>query len=78
MAAMKVNIEIECTPEEARTFLGLPDLKPMQEVLLAQLQERMMANIRSMDPQEVMKTWFGPGMESFGNLFARMSGNRRE
>ena len=22
---MKVNIEIDCTPEEARTFLGLPD-----------------------------------------------------
>jgi len=23
---MKVHVEIDCTPEEARTFLGLPDL----------------------------------------------------
>ena len=23
---MKVNVEIECTPEEARAFLGLPDV----------------------------------------------------
>ncbi|MCX7676735.1 MAG: DUF6489 family protein [Alteraurantiacibacter sp.] len=23
---MKVNIEIECTPEEARRFMGLPDV----------------------------------------------------
>ncbi|MGB3807312.1 MAG: DUF6489 family protein [Erythrobacter sp.] len=23
---MKVNIEIECTPEEARAFMGLPDV----------------------------------------------------
>ena len=23
---MKVNIEIDCTPEEARAFLGLPDV----------------------------------------------------
>lgn len=23
---MKVNVEIDCTPEEARTFLGLPDV----------------------------------------------------
>ena len=23
---MKVHVEIECTPEEARTFLGLPDV----------------------------------------------------
>ena len=22
---MKLNIEVECTPEEARAFLGLPD-----------------------------------------------------
>ena len=81
MGAMKVNVEIECTPKEARTFLGLPDLKPMQEVLLAELQERMLANIRSVDPQEMMKAWFGPGIESFGSFydaFARMAGARRE
>ncbi|HZU64409.1 MAG TPA: DUF6489 family protein [Novosphingobium sp.] len=23
---MKVNVEVECTPEEARRFLGLPDV----------------------------------------------------
>lgn len=23
---MKVNVEIECTPEEARAFMGLPDV----------------------------------------------------
>lgn len=23
---MKINIEIECTPEEARSFMGLPDV----------------------------------------------------
>lgn len=23
---MKVHVEIDCTPEEARTFLGLPDV----------------------------------------------------
>ncbi|MFN5822323.1 MAG: DUF6489 family protein, partial [Novosphingobium sp.] len=23
---MKINVEIDCTPEEARSFLGLPDV----------------------------------------------------
>ena len=23
---MKINVEVDCTPEEARTFLGLPDV----------------------------------------------------
>jgi hypothetical protein len=30
---MKVHIDIDCTPEEARTFFGLPDLQPMQEAV---------------------------------------------
>src|SRR6516164_5311770 len=33
-AAMKFKIDIDCTPEEARAFLGLPDVKPLQEALL--------------------------------------------
>ena len=28
---MKMNVEIECTPEEARRFLGLPDVTKAQE-----------------------------------------------
>lgn len=28
---MKVNIEIDCTPEEARTFMGLPDVAKANE-----------------------------------------------
>ena len=42
---MKITMDIECTPEEARTFLGLPDVKPMQEQLMRELQDRMTANI---------------------------------
>ena len=30
---MKVNVEIDCTPEEARAFFGLPDVAPLQEKL---------------------------------------------
>ncbi|MBB5711133.1 DUF6489 family protein [Sphingomonas xinjiangensis] len=28
---MKINVEIECTPEEARRAMGLPDLAPVHE-----------------------------------------------
>lgn len=28
---MKVNIEIDCTPEEARKFMGLPDVSKANE-----------------------------------------------
>jgi hypothetical protein len=28
---MKVTVEVDCTPEEGRRFLGLPDVVPMQQ-----------------------------------------------
>lgn len=28
---MKVSVNVDCTPEEARTFLGLPDLSPVHQ-----------------------------------------------
>ena len=42
---MKITMDVECTPEEARAFLGLPDVKPMQEQLMREVQDRMTANI---------------------------------
>lgn len=38
---MKVNIEIDCTPEEARTFMGLPDLSPANDVYVDTLTKAM-------------------------------------
>ncbi|MFM2042346.1 MAG: hypothetical protein RLY86_922 [Pseudomonadota bacterium] len=65
---MKVTIDIECTPEEARTFLGLPDVKPMQDVLMKQLEERMSANIQAMDPENLMKTWLPLGLQNLEQI----------
>jgi len=28
---MKITLDIDCTPEELRSFFGLPDVRPMQE-----------------------------------------------
>lgn len=55
---MKVTMDIDCTPEEARRFLGLPDVAPMQEAVLDELQKRMLENIAKLDPETMMKTWF--------------------
>jgi hypothetical protein len=27
---MKISVDVDCTPEEARRFLGLPDLTPVR------------------------------------------------
>ncbi len=68
---MKVNIEIECTPDEARTFMGLPDVKPMQAAVMAKLEAQMLEGISALAPDSVLKTWFGmmPGTEQVRDAF---------
>ena len=65
---MKIEFEIECTPEEARKFFGLPDVVPMQEKLMAELQERLEENIRAVSAEELIKTWMPATMQGFGEM----------
>lgn len=38
---MKVHIEIDCTPEEARTFMGLPDISKANSVYVDTMAKAM-------------------------------------
>jgi hypothetical protein len=74
---MKVNIEIDCTPQEARQFFGLPDLAPMQTAVMDRLQQQMLANIEKATPEALMQSWFtfDPKLaEKFQDLFVTMTG----
>jgi hypothetical protein len=55
---MKVTIEIDCTPLEARTFMGLPDVQPMQAAVLAEIERRLMAEAEKFSPEGLMQAWF--------------------
>ena len=59
---MKITVEIDCTTEEARAFLGLPDVTPVQEAFVEALQQRMSETIASMDDGDMMKAWMPGGM----------------
>ena len=65
---MKMHIEIDMTPEEARKFLGLPDVTKIQEKMLTELEKRMRAAIDVNDPEAMMRAWLplgGQGLEQF-------------
>jgi hypothetical protein len=69
---MKVNIEIDCTPVEARQFFGLPNVEPMQAAVMQQLEKRMLADIDRFSPETLMKNWLtvgSPGTEQIRDLF---------
>jgi len=54
---MKMTIEIDCTPVEARAFLGLPDLTPIHERYVQITQEAMVGNVRPEMLEAMMKSW---------------------
>ena len=74
---MKVNVEVDCTPLEARQFFGLPDVQPMQTAVMDKMQQQMMANIEKVSPESLIQSWFtfDPKIaERFQDMFVTMSG----
>jgi hypothetical protein len=60
---MKVNVEVSCTPEEARAFFGLPDLGPMQQRVMGEIEERLRSSLNAMNPETIFKTWLPASMQ---------------
>jgi hypothetical protein len=68
---MKVTIDVDLSPEEARRLMGLPDLEPMQQRLLEQLEKQLSGNLAYMDPEMLVKAVLpmgAQGLEQFQNL----------
>ena len=78
---MKITMNVDCTPEEARAFLGLPDVKPIQDQLMREVQERMAANIRAMEPEAMLRTWLPATLKGFEQIqemfISQMTGAKR-
>ena len=61
---MKVTRDIDCTPEEARAFMGLPDVSAAQKAVVEEWQVLVMDAMSAMDPQSLFRAWMpdsGPG-----------------
>lgn len=65
---MKISLDIDCTPEELRGFFGLPDVRPMQEQLLKEVEERLRANLKTLDPETMLQNWLPAGLKGFEQL----------
>jgi hypothetical protein len=78
---MKIKFDIDCTPDELRAFFGLPDIKPMQERLMQEVEARLRANLAALDPETMLKTWLPAGLKGFEQLqemfFAQMGRGKK-
>jgi hypothetical protein len=74
---MKISFDIDCTPAEARAFLGLPDLSPLHDLYLERMKGFITEGLTPSDFERLARTWM-PGMteglEQWRNVF--FSGNK--
>jgi hypothetical protein len=54
---MKVTIEIDCTPEEARRTMGLPDLTPLHDKYLDAMGQAMDGTVRPELIEQMLRSW---------------------
>ncbi|TVR83747.1 MAG: hypothetical protein EA405_03515 [Rhodospirillales bacterium] len=79
---MKIHVDVDCTPEEARTLLGLPDVKPMQKALMDEIEGRMKKALSAMEPDALVRMWLPASMQSLEQwqkfIWSRMTGAQGE
>jgi len=62
--AMKFTVNVECSPEEARRFMGLPDVTPINEALVSEMGKRMEKNLALMSGESMMNSWMSVGTQA--------------
>ena len=61
---MKFTVNVECSPEEARRFMGLPDVTPIHEKLVEEMGKRMEKNLQLMSGEAMMNSWMSVGTQA--------------
>lgn len=77
---MKLTVNIDCTPREARLFLGMPDMESVNEMLVERMSGYLEKNMKNIsDPSQFMEQWrsfSSSGLENFRDFMtAAASGN---
>jgi len=61
---MKINIQIDVSPEELRSFFGLPDVQSIQDEMLDTLRKQMHEGVEGLDPGKIMAPFLAPNLKT--------------
>lgn len=74
---MKVTMDVDCTPEEARRLMGLPDLTSVHDLYLDKMRRTIDEGLTPETVETLMRSWSPMGeasMAMWRQLFEQMSG----
>lgn len=61
---MQITVNVDCTPLEARQFLGLPDVEPMQKAVMAEMERKVLAEMENFTPEKLLAQWMALGPQN--------------
>ena len=77
---MKITMDIECTPEEARRLMGLPDMGPIHDIYLEKLKETMSEGLTPEAVDRMVRTWTpmgDAGMNAWRQMIEQITGTSK-
>jgi len=76
---MKISVDVDCTPEEARRFLGFPDLSPVHDAYVETMKKAVTEGMSPESFADLARSW-GPmseaGTAMWKAMLEGMSGRR--
>ena len=75
---MKISVDVDCTPEEAWRFMGLPDLSSVHAIYLAKVEKMVDEGITADNIDTMVRAWSPmgeAGMTMWRQMFDQMSGS---
>jgi hypothetical protein len=73
---MKFNIEVDCTPEEVRRLVGLPDLTGVHDLYLAKVKDAMTKGVTPDLVEGLVRNWVpmgGAGVDMVKDLIGQFA-----
>jgi hypothetical protein len=61
---MKLNMSVDCTPQELRDFLGWPDVGVLQQEMLERVSKIMSEGGGAIDPVSLMRPFLAPNTQA--------------
>jgi hypothetical protein len=77
---MNITMNIECSPEEARRFMGLPDMAPIHDLYLDKLRDAMTNGMTPELLENMMRSWSPMGemgMNAWQKMIEQMTGTAK-
>ena len=65
---MKIHFDIDATPQELRSFFGLPDIEPFQNEMLEIIRKNMSTGVEGFDPLTMMKFFLPEQLQTFSAM----------